>query len=182
MSDKYLHTMSISILASVHAIKDRASARPLAIEAVLSCQVLNELVDLLKDHTKMTCQKASWPLVIIAQEATHLLTPHLSTLATLLTDYPSTTNLRNSIRILSEVRDYGEDIEGLIFERCWEILIDTKQPIACRVFAMTVCTNVAVKYPDLADELSSVIREHEPHGSAGFKVRAREELKRLSGD
>jgi hypothetical protein len=163
----------------VVAAKGRAEARSIAADLLQSPEQIEPLIDILQHDKKMVCQRASWPLVVLAAESPDLLHPYFPLFHKLIIDYKSHTLLRNVIRILAEIRDYGEEVEGGLFESCWAVLLDIHMPIACRVFAMTVCTNVAVKYPELAEELSSVIREHQPHGSAGFKVRARDELKRL---
>jgi len=45
---------------------------------------------------------------------------------------------------------------------------------------MKTITNLAIKYPELKDELILLINQPIKEGSAGFKSTAKKELKRLS--
>jgi hypothetical protein len=57
--------------------------------------------------------------------------------------------------------------------------MNTKQPIAVRVFSMTVLCNLAGKLPELKNELIPLIEDQMPYGSAGFISRGRKVLKDL---
>ncbi|MCK5279227.1 MAG: hypothetical protein KAQ62_19445, partial [Cyclobacteriaceae bacterium] len=55
-----------------------------------------------------------------------------------------------------------------------------KEPVAVKVFAMTVLFNIVQVYPELSEELEISIEEQMPFCSAGFKSRGRKVLKALS--
>ena len=78
---------------------------------------------------------------------------------------------RNILRILEDI-PIPEDIEGALYDNCFQLLNNPDRAIAIRVFAMTVAFRIAKKYPDLLDELRLSIQLHYPYGSAGFKSRA----------
>jgi len=58
-------------------------------------------------------------------------------------------------------------------------LENKKEPIAIRVFAMTVLANLADTYPEIKGELIAVIEDQMPYGSAGFISRGKKILKKL---
>ncbi|GHN02752.1 hypothetical protein WSM22_42410 [Cytophagales bacterium WSM2-2] len=57
--------------------------------------------------------------------------------------------------------------------------MDKKEPVAVRVFSMTVLGNLAVKVPELRNELIPLIEDQMPYVSAGFVSRGRKVLKQL---
>jgi hypothetical protein len=53
-------------------------------------------------------------------------------------------------------------------------------PIAIKVFSMTVLFNISKNVPEFRDELAIIIEDQMPYGSAGFKSRGKKTLKGLS--
>ena len=137
-----------------------------------------EFMDCFYSDKKMTCQRAAWPLGMIAEEQPQLLLPYLGQLITTLDGPANDTIVRNILRAFQFV-DFPPDDEGRVFDICLDILLDVNRAIAIRVFSMTVCANITFKYPSLVQELIPVIEEHIPHGSAGFRARGAKLLKQL---
>jgi hypothetical protein len=86
--------------------------------------------------------------------------------------------IRNSWRILQDMR-IPEEYEGLVLDLGFDHLISSEYPVAVKVFAMTVISNLVSKYPELAEELKITIEDQMPYGSAGFKSRGKRILKKL---
>jgi hypothetical protein len=57
--------------------------------------------------------------------------------------------------------------------------MDPKEPIAVRVFSMSVLANITRHEPDLKKELRIIIEDQLPFASAGFRARAKKVLKEL---
>ena len=83
---------------------------------------------------------------------------------------------RNTLRILQFV-SISKDLQGIAFENCMNLFVNTEEPIAVKVFAMTVLANICKHEPDLKNELKIAIEEQLPYGSPGFKSRANKVLK-----
>jgi len=84
---------------------------------------------------------------------------------------------RNILRFLQDI-EIPKRFYGIVTDRCFA-LMDTKEPIAVRVFSMTVLANIAKQEPDLKKELRIAIEDQLPYASAGFLSRARKVLKGL---
>ncbi|MBT8189310.1 MAG: hypothetical protein HKN67_06770 [Saprospiraceae bacterium] len=123
-------------------------------------------------------QKAAWPLGYIGVEYPELIEPYHESLIEALKNPSHDAVARNVLRIYEHI-EIPEELEGILYELCFNYLLDTKQSIAIRVFSMTVLGRIAHRYPELVPELISVIEEFLPHGSAGFKSRGKKVLKRL---
>ena len=70
-------------------------------------------------------------------------------------------------------------LQGKVVDLCFTFLSDGTQPIAIRVFAMTVLTNIAKENPELKNEIIPLIEDQMPFGSAGFRSRGRKVLQEL---
>lgn len=72
-------------------------------------------------------------------------------------------------------------LQGKTINLCFDFLNNPKEPIAVRVFAMTVLGNLAKENADLKNEIIMVIEDQLPYGSAGFLSRGKKVLKQLKG-
>ena len=72
-----------------------------------------------------------------------------------------------------------EGLEGEFAELCFAYICDPKEAIAVRSFSITVLYNICLKEPVLANELKMTLEDQMPHGSSGFKSRAKKTLKLL---
>lgn len=80
-----------------------------------------------------------------------------------------------TFQVIAIPRRHAGRIAGI----CFESLSDISQPIAVRVYAMTVLTKLCQEQPELTRELHAVIAAVLPYGTAAFRARARRELRRL---
>ena len=66
--------------------------------------------------------------------------------------------------------------EGRVFDACYNLFADPTQPVAVRVFSMTVAAKIAKNEPDLLEELRTVAVKYPQASTAGFRSRARRVL------
>ncbi len=130
-------------------------------------------------HEEMRiCQRASWAVSVIAEHQPQLIYPYLEQMLKQLDDPGHNALVRNTIRVFQFI-DIPEEMEGEIFERCYNFLIDPKEAIAVRAFSITVLFNIVKKIPELAPELRLAIEDMLPHGSAGLLSRGKKTLRAL---
>ena len=146
----------------------------------LSDHRLDEAMNLFTEVKAKQQIVLSWALSDYSMMYPQKLNSHLNLFIYFLKDQSLNTSIkRNLVRIFQYV-ELTEDLEGTLFDLCMKFLNDLKEPIAVRVFSMTVCSRIAMKYPELAPELRISIEEHYDHGSAGFKNRATKILWKLN--
>ncbi len=85
---------------------------------------------------------------------------------------------RNTVRLL-QFHDIPEDLLGEAADVCFKLLESAKEPVAIKVFSMTVLFNIVKRVPELKSELEYMIEEQMPYGSAGFVSRGKKILKAL---
>lgn len=121
-------------------------------------------------------QRAAWAVHHTAEAQPKLVKPHIRTMVKNLADtkLPDAVK-RNTLRILATV-DLPKSLQGIMAEHGFRLLNDPKEPVAVRMFAMTVLYNICQEEPELAPELIAVLEDHLPHGSAGLKARGKKIL------
>ncbi len=124
-------------------------------------------------------QRASWSIGQIGLKQPKLIQPYLSKMVSKLDEDTHDAVKRNTVRIFESIV-IPEELEGPLFDKCLDFVIDTKIAVAIRCFSLTVCGKIAENYPELQSELVAVAHEYMPHGSAGFKFRCRKLIKKYS--
>ncbi len=148
-------------------------------EGIISGEAtLSVLLNLLYTGEMRMRQRASWPLEFVAMKREELFYPHMTEIINLLQSSQEDGLLRNLYRSLQHMR-FSEDHIGDVYEVSFSHLANAQSAVAIQVFAMTTCTNIAHIYPELAHEVIPTIESLYDTGSAGYKARARKELKRL---
>ena len=171
--------MSISLAHEVMSCKGRAQAIRIAEKVVNGTYSLEELMNMFFSDEKMVCQRASWPIAMISDIAPQKLNAYLDKMILNLENPAHDAVVRNTVRAFQTMQ-IPEEYEGQIFEICFNYLNNPKYPVAIRVFAMTVCTNLCEKFPELAPEVATVIEDYWHQSTAGWRSRGKRELKRLS--
>lgn len=85
---------------------------------------------------------------------------------------------RNSIRLMQNI-EIPEKYHGQVMNICFEYMASPTEPLAVKVFSMSVLGKLAKKYPEIKGELKLLIEDQLPHQTAGFKSRAKKILQQL---
>ncbi len=139
---------------------------------------MQELMDLFFDEDLRICQRAAWPVGMLADNHQELLEPFLEKMLANLDTPHHDAVIRNTFRAF-QFTDFPEDLEGIVFDKALDFFLNFDNAVAIQIFAMTVCGNLALKYPELGHELIPVIEERIPYGSAGYRSRGSSILKKL---
>jgi hypothetical protein len=138
-----------------------------------------ELVDIFLAGTYRVTQRAAWPLSRCVEHHPNLINPHLKRVI----DHLKRPGIhdavkRSTVRFLQDIK-IPKSMQGRVADSCFGYLSDPKEPIAVRVFSMTVLANMAKENPELKNEIIPIIEDQLPFGSAGFRSRGIKVLKAL---
>ncbi len=123
-------------------------------------------------------QKAAWAMGHCVNKYPALILPHFSKMIKALRNSSSDAVKRNTIRAWQFVAipdEYLDDVTDL----CFTFLGSQQEPVAIKVFSMSVLLNIVRKIPELKNELRIIIEDQMPYGSAGFCSRGNKVLKAL---
>lgn len=162
----------------IREAENKHQVKSLASFVLAHPEEINSLMNVYSHSKYRITQRASWILSHIADERADLLTPFLPNMVDQIKETNSQAVKRNTIRIF-QLMKIPESLEGEVVEICFSFLKNPNEAVAIRVFSMTVLYNISVSYPELLNELTYIIEEHMPYGSAGFKSRGKKILKAI---
>ena len=136
------------------------------------------LMDLFFSDNWWMNQRASWPIPFIVKKHHHLAEPYLTKLISNL-DHPShNAVVRNTLRFLTDI-EIPEELQGKCYAICTRILTNSTEPVANKIFAMTLMLNIALPYPELLKELKLIIETQYEFEKPGYKSRGRKTLAQI---
>lgn len=142
-------------------------------------QRFDELFDLFINEEYRVAQRAAWPVSYAVIAHPSLISKHWKKLIKNL-ERPGLHNAvkRNSIRLMQDI-ELPKRFHGEIMDTCFKYLGSPTEPIAVKVFSMTVLNNLSKTYPEIKPELRLLIEDQIPYQTAGFKSRANKILKQF---
>ncbi|AWW30347.1 hypothetical protein DN752_09560 [Echinicola strongylocentroti] len=138
-----------------------------------------ELMKILVAGPYRITQRASWPMALAVEKYPALLLPYYKTVISLLGKPEILPGIKRNILRVLQYQEIPEEFEGGVLDRTFQLLEDTREPIAIRVFSMQVVYNLSERYPAIKPELKGIIEASLPYASAGFKSRAHKILPKL---
>ncbi len=88
--------------------------------------------------------------------------------------------LRSLLRLLCRY-DIREEEQGTIIDLCFKYMVSELYPVAVKVHAMQIIYKHVLIYPELKEELITVITDQVANNSVGFKSRGMRIIKQLKG-
>lgn len=134
--------------------------------------LFRELIDLTFNGNPPVPQRAAWVITAITDKYPWIIKPYISKIIDKLPEFSHPSLPRNLLRVLGRI-DLPLKKTGKLYDYCYKCLIDKKNPVAIRVNAMQVLFNIAIKEPDLINELKLVIESQFDEASIGFIAKAR---------
>ena len=112
---------------------------------------------------------------VITKIAPQLLASHHAHLIKMLEDDMHDAYIRNTLRYFQFV-EVEEDLEGPLYDVAYVFMSNPRQAVAIRAFAMQCCVNLALKYPELKEELTASISMYLEDDSPGILSRSKKML------
>ena len=129
---------------------------------------------------KLLSPHASWAAIHTAENNQKLLKKWIPVIVDTLIHANHPSVKRNLLRLLQDV-SIPEKKQSMMFDNGLKLMLSDKEPIAVRVFAMTVLVNITEEHPDLTQELETCIYSVMEEGaSPAIRSRGKKSLKRLA--
>lgn len=143
--------------------------------------IFRKLIDYSFSDDKKLAFKASWTLTKACDKAPEMIYPYLKKIIPELDRIENDSVRRSFLRILSftGIDKIDKEQHGILADHCFRALNSAFSPIAVKAYAMEILFNLAVKYPELAYELTASVNMLRDE-AAGIKARGRIILKKLA--
>lgn len=138
-----------------------------------------ELMDNFLGDTYRISQRAAWAVNYCAEHHPELVKPYFSKLIEQLGRDDAHPAVRRNVARLLQFVEIPPKLHGRVFDACYNLVNDAEQPVAVRVFAMTVAAKIAKNEPELLNELRLIVRKHAPYTTIAFRKRASMVLPRI---
>ena len=139
-----------------------------------------ELIEIIIGKDLEMANRAAWVIPSINDKnIDQLIQPYLKTVIELLNQPVHDAIKRNMVRML-QFTNIPKKLQVITLEYCFQLLNNSKEAVAIRVFAMTVLYNLTIQEPDLAHELYDSIEMHMEGALPAYKSRGGKILKSLA--
>jgi hypothetical protein len=139
-----------------------------------------ELVDVFLAGPYRVTQRAAWPLTIISEQHPEMVKPHLTKILRVLDQSGIHDAVKRNVMRLLQFVEIPLKNHDDVAKHCFAYLNDKKEPVAIRVFAMSVLAKMTIHYPEFKNELKVLIEDDMPYSTAAFRSRGAKILKKLS--
>lgn len=130
-------------------------------------------------HAGRVRMQSAWVLSYCVERYPDWVAPQIGKLLRLMETGNEPSGVRRNVMRTLQFATIPKRHYGRAVNVCFALLQDPGEDVAVKVFAMTVCAQVAEHNADLARELAMVLEDQLPYGSAAFRSRASKILGRL---
>jgi len=147
-------------------------------KAIGSKDQFDTLVDLSLYDPDPVAWRAAWILDGADELQPGLAGKYLDKIVQALPMLESKGSLRSLLRMLCRY-DIPEEAQGLLIDLCFTYLTSELYPVAVKAHAMQIAYNHVLLYPELKDELVTILEDQIDNNSVGFLSRARRLIKQM---
>ncbi len=127
-------------------------------------------------RTYRLSQRAAWAVTYCAEYHHELVKPYFNKLVEQLERDDVHVAVRRNVARMLQFVEIPKRYQGRVFDACYNLFANPAEPVAVRVFSMTVAAKVAKNDPELLEELRLVAVQHPEAATAGFRSRCRRVL------
>lgn len=141
---------------------------------------IQKLIDILFKDEYRVVQRAAWVLSDVAEIQPGLVQQYIPELVEKLKETHAHIAVKRHIYRIFQFLELPEVIHGDLMNNCFESLINHREALAVRAFAMSILARMAETYPEICNELRLIIEDALQHETAAsFKSRAKKVLNQL---
>ena len=163
----------MDLRAAIFEVHSEAQADKIARYIAKDAQRFSELMELLIGPVYRVSQRAAWPVSCCVERNAELVKSHFNVLIKQLERDDTHAAVRRNVARLFQFVEVPERYQGRLFDACYDLLDDPKQPVAVRVFSVTVAVKLAKDSPELIAELKLVATKYPSLMTPGVSSRIR---------
>ncbi len=141
---------------------------------------IKELINIFLNDEYRVVQRTAWIVSEVATLNPAGVNPYVPVLVEKLKEEQAHIAVKRNVYRVLQFLELPEAIHGDLMNSCFDSLINPKEALAVRAFAMSILARMVKDYPEISNELALVIDDALQHEAApSFKSRAKKVLKQL---
>lgn len=141
------------LLSTEHSKKVTSQIIDMALEDKAALQ---ELMTCFFSDDSRICQRAAWPIGILAERQSKILQPYILKMIAFASKPVHNAIKRNVVRSF-QYMEIPEKYKGKVYQFCFDLASRPSEAIAVRCFSLRVCLNIARKHPELLNEIVELV-------------------------
>ena len=142
----------------------------------------DELFKLFLNDEYHVVQRAAWPLSYCVINHPQLIQKHFSKLVKNLSRQNTGDSVkRNTVRLLQHIA-IPKQFHGEIMSICFNYISEPQEKVAIKAFSLSILQNLCRQYPEIRQEIKTIIEDRWDYETPAFHSRARKILKELSSE
>jgi hypothetical protein len=142
----------------------------------------DELFKLFLNDEYRVVQRAAWPLSYCVINHPGFIQKHFTKLVKNLQKPDIGDSVkRNTVRLLQHI-SIPEKLHGEVMNICFGYITDPKEKVAIKAFSLSILQNLCRQYPEIKQELKTIIEDRWDYETVAFRSRAKKILKELSSE
>lgn len=169
----------MDVRAEVLKEHSKANAERIAQWAVSTPAHMQQVIDAFLHDEYRVVQRISHVVSKISDTHPQLIAPHMESMITRMQEQGVPVAVKRCVVRFLQFVTIPEPLQGVVMNVCFDLLANPNETVAVRVPAMTVLDKLSENYPEIRNELMTILQTEIEHGvaSAGFKARAKKILK-----
>lgn len=143
-------------------------------------ELFEELINCLLDKDPELARRAAWAISFCLEKHSFLFDKYVSTFVNIMNDKTCHQAVKRCATQALQNMEIPEDLEGLAYDYGMEILHDQEEAIAVKAYTLQILQNIALKFPELKQELIQIVEDKMPFETPAFQSRGKKLLKALS--
>ena len=144
-----------------------------------SSERFQELMNCFLSEDVTLAQRAAWSVSWAAQKNPEIVQPHIGSLVNQLGRKDvHVAVIRNSVRVLENL-DIPSKFHGEILDACFNFVQKRETPIAIKAFSLTILFKLSKIYPEIKNELRTIILQNMDYETAAFRSRGKKILAKI---
>ena len=140
---------------------------------------LAQLIQVFKDGPQLITQRAAWPISYVFESQPHLADDYYELFIELLIQQNKHPAINRNILRGLQYANIPINHQGSMLDICFQLLNSSQEPIAVKIFCMTIIEQLSTVYPEIIPELKTSIKLLLPNASPGIKSRGTKILKSI---
>ncbi len=138
-----------------------------------------ELMSYMLGDDRELSRRAAWAVSFCFENHPFLFDAHVEELVNVMASKKYHDAVKRTATQALQYMEIPEDLEGPAYDNAIAILNDTEEPIAVKAYSMSILEKIALKFPELKQEVILIVENQIPYSSAGYKSRGTKLLKKL---